>query len=251
MEHFALASEVYGVGLIFARVGAILMLIPGVGEAGVPPRIRLALALVLSFVIYATIRSTLPAPPAALDGLVGQIIVEVIIGLALGSIIKLFMGTLAVTGETVALQTTLAFSQTTNPLEAQPGSTVTAFLSILGVALIFSTNLHQLFIGAVVHSFTVFAPGRAPPTGDIVSLAVRTTGETFALGVQLAAPVLVFSLVINVAIGLIGRILPSFQIFFAATPMILLLGLAVFAMALGMAGLVWIDRYRAFTSQLI
>ncbi len=251
MEHYALASEVYGIGLVFARVGALLMLIPGVGEAGVPPRIRISLALLLSFVIYPTIRQSLPAPPATLDVLVGQLLIELLIGLALGSIIKLFMGTLAVTGETVALQTTLAFSQTANPLEAQPGSTVTSFLSIVGVALVFTTNLHQMFIGAIVHSFSVFTPGRPPPVGDVVSLAVKTTGETFALGVQLAAPVLVFSLVINIAVGLIGRILPSFQIFFAATPMILLFGLAVFALGLGMAGLVWVDHYRAFTARLI
>jgi flagellar biosynthetic protein FliR len=251
VEHYALASEVYGIGLVFARVGALLMLIPGVGEAGVPPRIRISLALLLSFVIYPTIRQSLPAPPATLDVLVGQLLIELLIGLALGSIIKLFMGTLAVTGETVALQTTLAFSQTANPLEAQPGSTVTSFLSIVGVALVFTTNLHQMFIGAIVHSFSVFTPGRPPPVGDVVSLAVKTTGETFALGVQLAAPVLVFSLVINIAVGLIGRILPSFQIFFAATPMILLFGLAVFALGLGMAGLVWVDHYRAFTARLI
>ncbi len=250
MEHYALATEVYGIGLVFARVGAILMLIPGVGETNVPPQIRLALALVMSFVIYPVVRPALPAPPATLDLLAGQLILEILIGLALGSIIKLFMGTLAVTGETASLQTTLAFAQTANPLEAQPSASLTSFLSLVGVTLVFSTNLHEIFIAAVAHSFTVFAPGRPLPVGDVVAFAVRTTGETFALGIQLAAPILVFSLVLNFAVGLLARILPSFQIFFAATPMILLLGLSVFALGLGMVGLVWVDRYRAFSMQL-
>ncbi len=81
-------------------------------------------------------------------------------------------------------------------------------------------------------------------------MAIRTLGDAFSLGVQLAAPVIVFSLVLNVAAGLIGRLMPQFQIFFVATPISVLVGLSVFALSLGVIGLVWIDRYEAFARQL-
>jgi flagellar biosynthetic protein FliR len=150
----------------------------------------------------------------------------------------------------VSLQTTLAFAQTTNPTQAQPAATVGSFLTVLALTLIFATDLHQLFIGAVAKSYTLFTPGKPPPIGDFASLAIRMTGQTFALGVQLAAPVLVFSLIFNIASGLIGRVMPQFQIFFIATPLTLLFGLSVFALSLGVMGLVWIDRFRAFTIRL-
>jgi flagellar biosynthetic protein FliR len=67
---------------------------------------------------------------------------------------------------------------------------------------------------------------------------------SFALGVQLAAPVIVFSIVFNIAAGLVGRIMPQFQIFFVATPLSVLLGLSVFALSLGVIGMVWSSRYR-------
>jgi len=250
VEHYALSEEVWGAGLIFARVGALASLLPGVGETGVPAQVRLAFALLLTFVLYPVIRTSLPAVPDTLGVLVGQLVVEILIGLALGAIIKLFMGTLIVTGEVVSLQTTLAFAQTTNPTETQPAATVGSFLTVVGLALIFSTDLHQLFIGAIAHSFVLFAPGHTPPVSDFVQLAIRMTGETFALGVQLAAPVMIFALIFNVSAGLIGRVMPQFQIFFAATPLALLLGLSVFAMSLGMVGLIWTDRFRAFTAGL-
>ena len=70
MEHYALPVQVYGVGLIFARVGALAMLLPGIGETTVPPRIRLAFAFLFSFVLFPVVASKLPAVPLGVDGLV-------------------------------------------------------------------------------------------------------------------------------------------------------------------------------------
>ena len=82
------------------------------------------------------------------------------------------------------------------------------------------------------------------PLADADALAMQTVGKSFALGLQLAAPVVVFSLIFNIATGLVGRVMPQFQIFFVATPLMVLLGLSIFALSLGVIGMVWIDRYR-------
>jgi flagellar biosynthetic protein FliR len=71
-------------------------------------------------------------------------------------------------------------------------------------------------------------------------------GKTFALAVQMSAPVIVFSLVFNIASGLIGRAMPQFQVFFVATPLNLLLGLSIFALSLGSIGLVWVRGFQTF-----
>ncbi|MDF2901854.1 MAG: fliR, partial [Phenylobacterium sp.] len=61
-------------------------------------------------------------------------------------------------------------------------------------------------------------------------------------------PVVVFSIVFNIAAGLVGRVMPQFQVFFVATPLIVLLGLSIFALSLGVIGMVWLNRYRELTS---
>ena len=250
MEHYALPEQIYGAALVFARVGSFCMLIPGIGETSVPANIRLAFALLLAMVLYPIVRSSLPAIPATLDGLAAQVTIEILIGLGIGALLRLFLSTLLVAGEVVSLQTTLSFAQTTNPTEAQPTATVGSFLTILGLTLIFATNLHHVFLAGVVHSYMLFPVARPAPIGDFGQLAARMTGETFALGIQLSAPVMVFSLVFNVATGFIARAMPQFQVFFVASPLTVLLGLSVFALSLGVFGLVWIDRYRAFAERL-
>ena len=80
-------------------------------------------------------------------------------------------------------------------------------------------------------------------------MAVRAVGEAFALGIQLASPIVVFSIVLNIATGLIGRLIPQFQIFFAVTPLTVILGLSVFMVSLGMISMVWLQRYQAYLAQ--
>lgn len=250
MEHYALPAQVYGAGLVFARVGALATVVPGIGESFVPPRIRLAFALVFSLMLYPVLRDRLPAAPPQLGEIAATIFVELLIGLAMGALLRLFLMALAVAGEVTSIQTTLSFAQTTNPGEAQPSTSVATFLTLLGLALVFTTGLHHSFIAGLVHSYDVFAPGAPLRVGDFGALMVRAFGQTFGLGVQLAAPVMVFGLLFNIATGLVGRAMPQFQLFFAVTPLALLLGLSVLALSLGVMGLAWVDRYRAFADSM-
>ena len=251
MESYATAREVFAAGLVFARVAAIVMLLPGIGEQGVPPRVRLGLALIFSLALFPIVSPGLPAVPPTMGGMIGMVIHEILIGLLMGTILRLFISSLAVAGEIVSLQTTLGFAQTANPMEAQPSTSLSTFLTVMGLTLIFATNLHHLFLGAVFNSYSVFSVTKAVPIADAAQLAVQTVGQSFALGVQLAAPVIVFALVFNVATGLVGRVMPTFQVFFVASPLAVIFGLSVFALSLGVLGMVWIDRYRDLVATFV
>ena len=244
MESYATAQQVFAGGLVFARLGAIVMLIPGLGESFIPPRIRLSFALALTLMMFPLMAPGAPPIPADAGGLAGAVIKEVLIGLMIGGVLRMFMSSLAAAGEIVSLATTLSFAQTANPMQAQPTTTLGTFLGLMGIVLIFASNLHHLFIGAIVSSFQIFPFSRDVPVADAGQLALQTMSRSFALGLQLAAPVVVFSLIFNVATGLVGRVMPQFQVFFVATPLIVLLGLSVFALSLGVIGVVWIDHYR-------
>ena len=244
MEPYATADQVWAGGLIFARVGAIFLSLPGIGESYVPPRIRLSLALMVSLALWPVVGGSLPGLPDSLGASVGWISREVIVGLAIGAILRMFVSAMSVAGEIVSLQTTLSFAQTANPLQASPGTTIAAFLMLMGTVLVFATDTHHLFIAGLVGSYELIAPVRPLVAGDFVELAVRTVADSFILGVQLSAPVLVFALVFNLASGLVGRVMPAFQIFFVAAPLSVILGLSVFALSLGALGTVFIDRYR-------
>ena len=244
MEHYATAQQVFAAGLVFTRLAAIVMLIPGIGETFVPVRIRLSLALTLAFVIVPVIGGAVPPIPAQVSGVAFAVIKETAIGLMIGTILRIFLTSLAAAGEIVSIQTTLGFAQTANPTQAAPSTTLGTFLGLMGLVLIMSTNLHHLFLSAIVRSYTIFPFTRVLPVADASALAIQTVSKAFALGVQLAAPVVAFSLVFNIATGLVGRVMPQFQIFFVSSPLMILLGLSIFALSLGTIGIVWIDHYR-------
>src|SRR5271163_2638870 len=108
MEHYATAQQVWAAALVFARVGALVMVMPGIGEGSVPPNIRLSFALVLSLCLGPIAQPFLPPEPATVDGTALYIIREVLIGLTIGGILQLFVSSLATAGEFISLQTTLA-----------------------------------------------------------------------------------------------------------------------------------------------
>lgn len=242
MEPYATVAQIWTGGLIFARVGAMVMVLPGLGEAYVPARIRLTLALMLTLVMWPLVAPGLPALPESLGSMVGWIIREVLTGLAIGMILRMFMTAVATAGEVISLQTTLGFAQSTNPLQTVPSSTLASFLSLLAVTLIFATNTHHLFVAGILGTYQVIAPLGPMIPGDFATVAVRTLGQSFLLGIQLAAPVMVFALIFNLASGLVARVMPSFQVYFAAAPLNVLLGLSVFALSLGVIGNIFIDR---------
>jgi flagellar biosynthetic protein FliR len=244
LDSYATAAQVYVAGLVFARVGAMVMLMPGIGDNAVPQRIRLSFALLMSMILAPLVYKSVPSMPASVGGLAGAVIHEILIGLMIGSVLKLFFTAMSTAGEVISMQTTLSFAQTTNPSMGQSSTAVSTFLSMLGLTLIMATDLHHLFIGAIVKSYDLFPFTRAVPVNDAATLAVRTVADSFSLGLQLAAPVIVFSLVFNLAVGLVGRVMPAFQIFFVASPLSVILGLSLLALSLGGIAMVWTDRYR-------
>ncbi len=244
MDSFATVLQVYAGGLVFARIGAMVMLMPGIGENVVPPRIRLSFAVLMALLLAPLVSRSIVTVPSSVGAMSGAVLHEVLVGLMIGAVLKLFVSSLTTAGEIISLQTTLSFAQTTNPAGAQTSTAVATFLSMLGLTLIMVTDLHHLFIGAMVKSYDLFPFSRPVPVGDAAELAVRTVADSFKLGLQLAAPVLVFSIVFNLATGLVGRVMPSFQIFFVTSPLSVILGLSLLGLSLGGIAMVWTDHYR-------
>ena len=110
MEHYATAQQIWAGALVFSRTGSMLMVLPGIGESNVPPRIRLAFAFMLALCLGPIAAPTLPPEPSAVDGTAFYIAREVLIGLTIGGLLRVFLSALTTAGEFVSLQTTLAFA---------------------------------------------------------------------------------------------------------------------------------------------
>ncbi len=219
--------------LVFARVGSMLMLMPGLGEMSVPVRLRLTVALVLTAVMLPLHRPDYAIDLRAIGPVLQMFAQEMLVGVLLGLTARLAMSALQVAGSVVAQQLGLGFVTAVDPTQGQQGVIVGNFLTLLGVTLLFATDLHHLIIAALHDSFTLFRPGEVPPVGDMAALVTRTIAGAFRVGIQLSAPFLVFGIVFNLALGLLSRLMPQMQVYFVAMPLTILGGLLIFLLVVG------------------
>ncbi len=250
-SYFGTSSMLWVTGLIFMRLASVVMLLPGIGDPGVPPQVRLGFALLFALMLTPVVGSTLPGLPTGLGDLVGQVLHEVIIGLILGTLMRMLIFTLTAAGEIISLQTGISFAQTANPAQAQPSTSIGSFLAMFGLVMVYVTNTHHMFIQAFVDSYQVFSPLKKIMLADAAAMMVRSMSQMFVLAMQMSAPLIVFGLIFNVAVGFVGRVMPNFPVFFAATPLSLLLGLSLFALGIGSMGMVFIDHYQDMLSIFI
>ncbi|MET1754357.1 flagellar biosynthetic protein FliR [Novosphingobium sp. RD2P27] len=219
--------------ILFARVGAMLMLLPVFSEEAVPGRMRLLIAFGLSLGLWGLLSPTVL--PAARDGngLAGIIVIELCIGLALGMIVRLMFQAAIMAASIASTQTGLSSAVIFDPALGGQAPVLAKLVVLAATLVCLALGLHHLWIAAMIRSYDIFPVGAVPNLGDFASLAVATVGKSMALAVSMAAPLLVYGIVFNVALGFSARLAPTIQIFFIAQPLNILLGTALFAVVLG------------------
>ena len=218
--------------LAFGRIGAMVMLLPGLGEVNIPVRIKLSIALLLTMIVLPMHRQAYQVDLQALAPLLVMMVHEIVIGIVLGATARVTLSALQVAGAVIAQQMGLGFVTAVDPTQGQQGVLIGNFLTMLGVTLLFSTDSHHLVIAALSDSYKVFAPGELIPSGDVASLATRAFAAAFKIGLQLSAPFLVFGLVFNIGLGVLARLMPQMQVYFVGAPLSIMIGFLIFALVL-------------------
>ncbi len=231
--------------LTFARVGTLVMLLPGIGEQVISARLRLGFALLLTLVLFPLARTLLPASPT-MQSVLLLLAGELAVGLVLGLAARMVIAALQTAGNIVAQQLGLAFAMTVDPAMGGQQAAIGNFLTLLGITLIFAADLHHLAIAAIRDSYAFLPPAGVPEVGDAAMLAMKAAGRGFALAVQIAAPFIVFAILLNLGLGVLSRLMPQLQVFFLAMPATILIGMLVLLAVIGVMMNVFLDDLSKF-----
>jgi flagellar biosynthetic protein FliR len=237
--------------LVFARIGAMVMLLPGLGESNIPVRIKIAIALLLTLIIVPLHRADYHVNMDALSALLVMFIYEILIGVVLGATARVTLAALQVAGAVIAQQLGLGFVTSVYPTQGQQGVVIGNFLTMLGITMLFATDSHHLVIAALNDSYSIFSPGEVMPSGDVAALATRAFAAAFKIGMQLSAPFLVFGLVFNIGLGVLARLMPQMQVYFVGVPLSILAGFLIFAVVLTAMMGSFLDYFIAVMHDLI
>lgn len=204
--------------LIFCRLGACMMVLPGFGEAYVAMRARLLLAVMLSLVLTPLLESLMPAMPDSPASLMILIFAETLVGVSIGLVCRVMISALHVAGMIISNNASLAMAMQFDPSQAAQGSLLGTLISLCAVVLIFSLDLHYVMLRGLTDSYSLFTPGMMPPVGDLAVYFSQLVADAFAMGFKLAAPSSIIALLLYLGAGILSRLMPNMQVFFIILP---------------------------------
>jgi len=246
-----LPTNLFAAFLVFARLGSAMILLPGIGEVYVAPRLRLVLALGLTLVATPVVAPLLPPIPGTAIGLALLLAGEIAVGLFLGTVARIMLAALQVAGSVVSIELGLSAALIFNPLAQTQEAITSAFYSVAGVLIIFLADLHHPMLRALVGSYGVFHPGAIFAWGEFSDAIAHAVTESFRLGVEMAAPFVIVGTIFYVALGLVSRLAPQLQILFVIQPLQIVAGLVAFALLLA-TGMQWfVERFADNLVQLM
>ena len=241
-----IADSLFAFLLLFCRIGSAIMLMPSVGDSFVPTNIRLLFVLAICFVMTPVLSSNLPSPPNAVLPFALLIISEILVGLFIGTVMRILISSLDTAGMVVSLQSGFANALVFNAIAGGQGSITGALFSILGVVLLLITNLHHLLLSGIFESYNIFpANAQFLDSSSMSKVIVRSVNAAFNIGVKMAAPFIVIGLLLYTGFGILGRLMPQIQIFFLALPVQIWLSLVTLAMVFSASIFMWLSFYES------
>ena len=228
-----LSQELTLIGLIFCRIGAALMVLPAFGEPYVLSRARLGIALAIAMLVGVPLGNQITLPSfGALDFSL-LVMAEVCCGLIIGAIIRLVMLSVHFAGALIAMQSGLATAAFFDPHEATQGTLTGNFLATLALVIIVVADAHIIILEALTASFELLPISQTLEIAALVEVLVRLGGRAIETGLRMAAPIVLFSLLFYLILGVLNRLMPSFQVLFVAMPLQIILSIGILMLSIG------------------
>ena len=245
MNGAAPESVVLAIAVVFARVGGVFLIAPGLSTSNAPVQVRLFLALGLSLAIAPLVLDQAVAAvardaPADILLVIGS---ETLVGLLIGLLSRFLL--MALQTLSVAIANCVGLGGIPGMgIEAGESSQAAATLfTATAVTVIFLSDLHYEILRAVAGSYAVLAPGAGLDPGEALMAVADRISTAFFVALRLAAPFLIYSVIVNFAVGLTNKLTPSLPVFFVTMPFVTAGGLVMIAVAFREVMLAFMDAF--------
>ncbi|REL38668.1 flagellar biosynthetic protein FliR [Rhodohalobacter sp. SW132] len=205
--------------LIFVRVSSLMLTAPYFSSAAFPAQVKIFFALITSVLLYPVV----PAQNVLIDTdsgalfLLTAIIIEILVGAALGLVGQIIFAGLELAGRLISLKIALGFASMVDTMTQQQSTIVSNLFNMLAVLVFLSIDGEKIYLNALVHSFELVPLQQAE-----IQLAgpfmLELATYLFVIGVQITAPFLIVLFLIDLSLAIFARIMPQANIMFIALP---------------------------------
>lgn len=223
--------------LILCRLGGLFQLAPLLGSRTIPVRIRAFLALALSVILTPLFLERVPAFEhwGQFGLLAGR---EFILGLILGFSTQVMFAGIQLAGQIVGQMSGMQMADLFDPNFDQSISVFARLFDLTTTAVFLLIGGHRQLMGVLMELYRVVPPGGGTPRTDLFQFAIQLTGQSFALGLRAAAPIMMAVLLSVLVMGLISRTLPQLNILAVGFSLNSVVVLAMILLSIGTIG--WI-----------
>lgn len=215
----------------FVRIAAMLSAAPLVGAKVLPMRVRLMLALALTWAVQPLVGPIPTVDPLSLAGIL-VVINQILIGAAMGLALQVAFAVLMVAGQVIGASMGLGFASVVDPQNGIQVPVIGQLYFVLGALLFLALDGHLILVELVARSFVSVPLDAAGPTPTLLRALVEWSGLMFSEGMRLALPVVTVILLTNLALGVATRAAPQLNVFALGFSITLLLGLGTMLFAL-------------------
>ena len=215
----------------FMRVSALLLAAPVFGTRLVPVRVRIVIALLLTWVIVPLLPEMSALDVLSLPALL-LMAQQVLIGLSMGFALQLIFNALIIAGENIAMSMGLGFASMIDPQNGVNVPVLSQFFVIIATLIFLSLNGHLAIIALLVKSFQLMPIQGVGLTREAYWTVASWASEMLIGAVRIALPVVASTLIAYLALGVMTRAAPQLNVFSVGFPVILLFGFIVLGLTM-------------------
>jgi flagellar biosynthesis protein FliR len=228
-------ADAFAFILILARMSAFLVAWPVFGGTNVPAIIKILFSLLLTLTLFPLLKAGAAVDIISWQQLIFYVVKEALVGLVIAYISYFFFYAVQIGSEIISISLGISAAQIFNPTMASQASPVDNFYYAVAVLFFLMINGHHIFLTGLVQSYDIIPVARWTIEAKSFTEVALVAKDIMGLGLQLAAPVLVSILLINIALAIVGRAVPQINVLVTSMPVNILVGLGVLIIAMPFA----------------
>ncbi len=222
------------------RISLLVFLLPFFGGQNAPKMVKVALCLVLTLGLWPYLSFSGELFPSSVLGMALMAIGEIVLGLILGIMVRIFFAGVQTAGQLIGFQMGFAMMNVVDPMTGVQVTLISQFLYLLSLLLFLSLNGHLYMLHGLGQSFELVPPGELLINPQVTEQVLGFSSQIFVLGVQIAAPILAAVFLVHLALGIMAKIAPQVNVLFVGFP--LKIGVGFVFLGTTMTILAWLLR---------
>jgi flagellar biosynthesis protein FliR len=217
-------KEVLRFGIVLFRVSGVFLFAPLFGSRSIPMQFKAVLALLTTAALLPTVPLEAVPDEFGLGSLFLCAVGQLMIGMVLGMAASFVFAGLQLAGQLISFQLGFAIINLIDP-QSDVEMTVFSFLeNFLGLLFFLLINGHHWFFLAISESYRSLPVQGVTLQGPLVGEMVRLSSGMLVAAVQIAGPVIAVTALMDIVLGIIGRVAPQIHILIVGMPLKTLIG---------------------------